>query len=112
MKSISYVVSRCCLTLIFAIALCSFAKAQTLTTDRGDYPPGSWVTITGTGFTSGEVVTLRVTHNPTGGDDATATDHQPWDIDADANGAFVSSWWCPSDLDELGAHLIATADGH
>src|ERR1017187_942387 len=33
-----------------------------LYTDSSDYQPGSVVTITGTGFTPGEIVTVRVIH--------------------------------------------------
>jgi hypothetical protein len=94
------------LVLLFALS----ANAQTITTDFGDYPPGSTVTITGTGWTSGEVVTVRVTHNPLSLDDS-ASEHQPWQIIADASGNFTTSWYVPTDGDELGASLIATADG-
>src|SRR5437764_1397763 len=100
------------ISILFFITLFSLAaSAQTLTTDALDYPPGSTVTITGTGYQANEAVTMRVTHNPTCCDDSSAADHQPWYITADADGNFVTTWWCPADLDEGGAYLIATANG-
>ena len=36
------------------------AQAQTVTTDQADYPPGSTVYITGSGFAAGEIVTNQV----------------------------------------------------
>src|SRR5689334_3219178 len=76
-------------SLIFLIAFS--ANAQTIVTDLGDYPPGSTVTITGTGWTPGETVTVRVTHNPISIEDSLSV-HQPWDVTADGSGNFVTEW--------------------
>jgi hypothetical protein len=99
---------------LFAITLTSanvFSQSATITTDQPDYPPGSTVIITGTGFQPGETVTLQVLHDPTGGDDATDPSHLPWTVVADGSGNFSSTWTVPSDADELGATLKLTADG-
>jgi hypothetical protein len=85
----------------------SAVSPQSLTTDQADYQPGSVVTFTGSGFQSGEIIVLRITHDPTGGDDNTSAAHQPWNIFADASGNFVATWTVPLDQDERGAHLVA-----
>ncbi|HEV8285639.1 MAG TPA: T9SS type A sorting domain-containing protein [Chitinophagaceae bacterium] len=93
----------------------SFVNAQTttatLTSDQQDYAPGSVATLTGTGFTPGETVTLQVIHV---GEDPDGTDpqyHEPWTVVADENGNFVTTWNVPVDGDALGASFKATADG-
>src|SRR5262249_17358557 len=103
--------ARCILTLIFLTSMSIIGYAQTITTNASDYPPGSTVTLTGSGWGANETVTVQVTHNPTCCDDSTAPDHQPWTVTADGSGNFVTTWWVPSDLDELGASLVATATG-
>src|SRR6185369_15539285 len=95
--------------MLLAFLFSANINAQTVTTDHLDYNPGGTVTIYGSGWTPGETVTLRVTHDPPGGDDATSPDHQPWDVVADANGNFLSHWHVPGDQDELGATLLLTA---
>jgi hypothetical protein len=88
------------------------ANAQAiLSTDFPDYPPGSTVILTGSGFMSDETVTLQVLHADTTGDNDTSAAHLPWDIIADGSGSFVATWLVPDDEDEAGATLIATADG-
>lgn len=97
---------------MFLTAVISMSSyAQSLTTDLPDYPPGATVTITGSGFTASETVSVQVLHNPTCCDDATSPDHLPWNVSADGNGDFVTTWVVPPDQDELGANLIATATG-
>src|SRR6476661_2420011 len=91
-----------------ALALClmlvvSFIQAQTLISDQADYPPGSTVTLTGTGFQAGETVKVQVVHDSIAGDNDTSAAHQPWTITADANGNFTTTWLVPPDEDELGA---------
>jgi len=105
---------RSLLFILFAITLTSvnvFSQSATIATDQPDYAPGSTAIITGSGFTPGETVTLQVLHDPTGGDDATDPSHQPFTTVADANGNVSSSWYVPSDADELGATLKLTAVG-
>ena len=88
--------------LIF-MSVTAFSQTATISTDQADYPPGSTVIISGSGFQAGEPVTLQVLHYPTEGDDAISPDHQPWTVSADANGNVSSSWYIPDDQDELGA---------
>ena len=75
-----------------------------------DYAPGSTVYITGTGFAPNESVTMRVIHVGDDLDNATSPDHQPWTITADAGGDITATWFVPTDQDEVGATLLATAD--
>src|SRR5260221_12797401 len=86
----------------------SNANAQTLTTDQGDYAPGSTATITGSGFWANEVVMLQVHHAD--GTPDTGADHDPWYVTADANGNFVTTWHVCTD-DCVGSTLRASADG-
>jgi len=82
--------------------------AQTLTSDRMDYPPGDTAIFTGQGFQSGENIAMRVLHydgTPDGGED-----HEIWQIVADSNGNFVTTWHVCED-DCAGSTLMATADG-
>src|SRR3954471_16618656 len=96
-------------TLLLSFAFTANVKAQTgtatITTDQADYPPGSTAIIAGSGFQSGEIVTLQVLHYPTCCDDATDPSHKPWTDTADADGNVSSTWLVPSDADELGATL-------
>src|SRR5438874_1123123 len=85
--------------------------AATVTTDEADYAPGSTAYITGSGFLAGETVQLQVLHTTTPNDDATSPAHQPWQVTADANGNFQTTWLVPPDEDELGATLEVTATG-
>src|SRR5256886_7983225 len=60
----------------------------TLTTDQEDYQPYTYVYITGTGFAPGETVNMIVVQlspNP--------ASYEPWDVVADANGNFETSWY-------------------
>ena len=93
---------------LFAI---NFAAAQTVTTDQPDYPPGSTVVITGSGFLAGESVKLQVLHYDINGDNDASAAHQPWYVTADADGNISATWLVPLDEDELGATLLLTADG-
>jgi len=96
--------------LFFFITSNVFAQTATLTTDQPDYPPGSTVILSGQGFQPGETVTLQVLHVD-GGDNLTSPEHIPWTVTADASGNFTATWYIPTDEDELGATLRATADG-
>jgi hypothetical protein len=99
---------------IFLVSLLIFCfgniSAQTVTTDRLDYPPGDTVLINGTGWLAGETVTLKVIHVAEGDNDLSPA-HQPFTTVADLNGNISSFWIVPPDEDEVGATLLLTADG-
>src|SRR5882762_10224205 len=100
-------------TEIFNLATTRAASASqselpneaTLTTDQEDYQPYTYVYITGTGFAPGETVNMivvQVSPNP--------ASYEPWDVVADANGNFETSWYVFSE-DLIGATMQATATG-
>jgi hypothetical protein len=77
----------------------------TLTTDRDDYAPYSFVYISGTGFFPGETVNLIVAESsPNPGV------FEPWNVVADENGSFETTWYVFSE-DLIGATLQLTATG-
>jgi hypothetical protein len=80
----------------------------TLTSDMPDYAPGSTATLTGNGFLPLEIVKMQVLHAD--GTPSTGADHDPWNVTADLNGHFVTTWHVCED-DCLGSLLRATADG-
>jgi hypothetical protein len=57
--------------------LYGFATVQT---DRSDYPPGTKVTISGSGWQPGETVKLQLVESPL------FDTHGPYSVTADANG--------------------------
>src|SRR6266545_1312153 len=77
----------------------------TLFTDRSDYPPFSYVYINGTGFEPGETVNMIVVEL-----DPVQQSFEPWDVVADENGNFQTSWYIYSE-DFQGATFQATATG-
>src|SRR5262245_35312887 len=80
------------------------ANEPTLTIDREDYPPFSYVYISGTGFEPGEsvnMIAVELEREPTA--------FQPWDVLADENGNFETSWYIFSE--DLGATMQVTATG-
>ena len=83
------------------------ASAATVTTDQSDYPPGSTVNITGAGFEPGEQVQLQVLRTDI--DENSGPEHDPWQVTADANGNFQTTWLVTPD--EAGATLQLTATG-
>src|SRR5262245_50212008 len=103
--------ARLGVALFAVLGLAGAAAAQgaaSLTSDAGDYPPGATATLTGAGFGAGDTVTVQVVHAD--GSPSTGTDHDPWDVVADANGGFVTTWHVCED-DCVGETLLATADG-
>src|ERR1041385_2990934 len=78
----------------------------TLTTDREDYPPFSYVYFHGTGFQPGETVNMIVVELSR----ADPVSFQPWDVVADANGQFETGW-CICSAQFSGAALQTTATG-
>src|SRR5690349_17264272 len=84
---------RITISLLLSLAAVSFVQAQaTLTSDQQDYPPGSTVILTGSGFQSGETVKVQVLHYDINGDNDTSAAHQPWTVTANANGGFTTTW--------------------
>jgi HYR domain/PKD domain len=77
----------------------------TLTTDRQDYPPFSYVYINGTGFEPGETVNMIVVEL-----DPVQQSFEPWDVVADENGNIATSWYISSD-ELIGATMQVTATG-
>src|SRR5437762_1914098 len=88
-------------TAFLLIAFCFSGKlySQTLTSDQSDYAPGATVVLTGSGFQAGETVTLLVVHADGSFDNDTSAAHQPWDVVADGDGNFVTTWEVPFDQD-------------
>src|SRR5438876_4136648 len=108
-----YSFRRCCtmLFILSVVALICTAAAfgqATLTSDKSDYAPGTTATLTGAGFSPGEIVSVVVHHADATPD--TGAEHQPWTVTADANGGFVTTWHVCED-DCIGATLKASADG-
>src|SRR2546426_9103587 len=95
----------------FMLAFAQPLRAATVTTDKPDYPPGSIATITGSGFASGETITLQVLHTDVSLDNDLSDVHLPWQITAEADGSFQTIWLVPGDQDEVGASLEVTATG-
>src|SRR5262249_22522997 len=77
----------------------------TLTTNREDYAPYTYVYFKGTGFQPGETVNMIVV-----GTNPNQQSFQSWDVVADANGNFQTSWYIFSS-DFIGTRFQATATG-
>jgi Bacterial Ig-like domain (group 3) len=80
-------------------------SGATLTTDQEDYPPFSYVYISGTGFEPGETVNMIVVEL-----DPTQQSFEPWDVVADDNGNIETSWYIFSE-EFIGATMQVTATG-
>src|SRR5437868_3608794 len=87
-------------TLALLLFLCTFSSLTnsafsqaTITTDQPDYAPRSSAVFTGSGFTAGENVVLKV-KNISHACNTIAPDssYTPWTVVADANGGFVTNW--------------------
>src|SRR6266436_8284192 len=96
------------LASLVILGVVSAATAATVTTDRSDYPLGSTAIITGSGFASGESVQVQAVHAD--GRVDTDADHNPWQVIADTNGNFTTSW-CVCEADDLDSTLVVTAIG-
>ena len=80
----------------------------TLWMDKSDYQPGELAAISGTGFQPLEAVTLQVLHDDGTPDEGQA--HQPWTVEADAEGKVATTWIVCTD-DCLGSTLRLSATG-
>jgi large repetitive protein len=76
----------------------------TVKTDAADYPPGSTVTITGSGWQPGETVALTLVESPL------FDSHGPYDVIADGNGNISDSSFVPDEHD-LNIRFYLTAVG-
>jgi phosphatidylglycerophosphate synthase len=76
----------------------------TVKTDKDDYAPGEFVTITGTGWQPGETVQLVLHEVGTGAPDT------PLNAVADEFGNFVNDFWAPNES-HLGVRFYLTATG-
>jgi uncharacterized repeat protein (TIGR01451 family) len=81
--------------------LYSFA---TVKTDQSDYPPGTTVTITGSGWHANEVVTLELVESPL------IDTHGPFQVTTDASGNISNSSFV-TDQHDLNVHFTLTATG-
>ena len=80
------VVVACAVALVLPTA----TLGAEVITDQEDYSPGATAIITGSGFAPGETVVLQVLHAD--GTPPTGADHDPWNVIADEDGAFTTSW--------------------
>jgi hypothetical protein len=84
-------------------------KASTAVwTARPDYAPGTTAVIGGSGFAAGETVNLQVMHID--GRPNTDASHAPWQVVADANGDFSTTWLVDT-VDAGGSTLEVSAVG-
>ncbi|MFM7216666.1 MAG: hypothetical protein ACKO1U_01455, partial [Bacteroidota bacterium] len=102
-----------CLVAILLTCGLQSLRAQTLTSDLPDYPPGSVATFFGVGFAPYDTVTLHVEHvNMMADDSATYDSSQyiPWTVVADSMGDFTTQWIvCSCDGDTLMAVAVGTS---
>jgi len=73
-------------------------------TDQSDYPPGTAVTITGSGFRPSEAVTIQLVESPL------IDTHGPYTVQADANGNISDSSFVTDSLD-VNVRFYLTAAG-
>src|SRR4029077_20005484 len=76
----------------------------TVQTDQSDYPPGTTVTITGSGFKPLETVTIQLVEFPL------VDTHGPYTVQADANGNFVDTSFT-TDSHDVAVRFYLTATG-
>lgn len=84
-----------------------FSRVAALSTDKGDYQPGEWATITGRGFAPNEVVKLQVVH-VNGLVDGNG--HDPFYAASDEAGNVTAPWYVDPD-DSAGSYLRVTGVG-
>ena len=87
-----------------ALASMEFYGFATVKTDKGDYPPGTTVTITGSGWKPGETVTLTLVESPL------IDTHGPFTVTADASGNISDSSFV-TDSHDLNVKFTLTAVG-
>ena len=108
MSSVKQLVRVSLVMVGLTIGFACRAQAQpSIATDQADYPPGSTVTITGSGFQAGESVQCQVLRIDI--DENAGFEHDPWQFAADADGNFTTTWYVTED--EAGALLQLTGLG-
>src|SRR5437667_8119738 len=92
--------------ILLALALGGTAMAQSATvmTDQADYAPGTIVTITGSGWQSGETVTLQLVESPL------IDTHPDLTAVADASGNIFNNQFSP-DFYDVNVTFTLTATG-
>jgi hypothetical protein len=90
------------------LVLPAAAQAQTVTTEKSDYLPGSWVVISGKGWSPSQLVTLQVWHSD--GKMSATSSNLPWYIYSDSNGNISSIWYLGPE-ESSGSSYLVTADG-
>ena len=68
------------------------AQDASITSDQPDYKPGTTATFTGTGFSPGEQVKIKVLHAENHPLDYAGSEHEPWMVAADSSGNFQTTW--------------------
>ena len=76
----------------------------TVQTDQNDYPPGTTVTMNGSGFKPGETITIQLVESPL------IDTHGPYTVQADANGNFTDTSFM-TDLHDVSVLFYLTATG-
>jgi len=100
---------RSLLVCTLALGVTFGMAAAEVTTDQTDYAPGTTALISGSGFSAGESVVLQVLHSD--GTPGDGEDHEPWSVQADAAGAFVTSWHvCEDDCVDSTLLLVAVGE--
>ena len=80
-----------------------------LRADQSIYFPGTVATFLGSGFLSGEAVSVQVVHRD--GSQVQGQDHWPWRIAAGQDGAFITTWRvCTDDCVGLVVNAIAVGE--
>jgi hypothetical protein len=92
-----------CVWALFSLSLGASAAAQSIATDKTDYVPGNIVTVTGSGFQPGELVTLVFSETPPFNADATVSST------ADDSGGFTNGdFVVPANADLTSFTVVAT----
>src|SRR6478609_6955870 len=102
----SLLVGVVAVAFIFAAAGQTFAQPS-VATDKPDYPPGSTVQISGSGFAPGEIIQLQVLNITSPNDNG--PEHDPWQITNGVAGNFQATWFVMDN--ELNQTLRLTATG-
>jgi Uri superfamily endonuclease len=79
----------------------------TVTTDKLDYPPGTPVIISGTGWQPNEAVTLMLHEDP----HVDTENPHTFTVQADPNGNFTDQPYAPEDLDVGVSYILAATGG-